>query len=121
ATPSALREITLVAAQSGTVAAATGATEIPFAEMAMAGMAGRGMTATAGGPGPGLRPPMTTQPNPAAPPKPAEESRVAPEPVTGVEILAELRGLAELRDAGVLTTEEFDKQRERVIADFIDE
>ncbi|MEB3069564.1 PPE family protein, SVP subgroup [[Mycobacterium] vasticus] len=121
ATPAALREVTLVAAQSGTAAAATAsATEIPFAEMALAGMAGRAMTATVGTAGPGRRPQLT-QPNPTAPPKPAEESLAAAEPVTGVEILAELRGLAELRDAGVLTTQEFDRQRERVIADFIDE
>ncbi|MEB3035190.1 SHOCT domain-containing protein, partial [[Mycobacterium] nativiensis] len=122
ATPAALRDISLVAAQSGTAsaAAAAGTAEIPFAEMALAGMAGRGMTGTIGNPGPGRRPQLT-QPNPTAAPKPADEAEEPAEPVTGVEILAELRGLAELRDAGVLTTEEFDRQRERVIADFIDE
>ncbi|AEF37924.1 PPE family protein PPE51_2 [Mycolicibacter sinensis] len=121
ATPSVLRETTLVAAQSGvsTAAAAAGA-EIPFAEMGLAGMAGRAMAGTVGL---GRRTPVTA-PNPITPAKPAESadvSRVAPEPVTGVEILAELRGLAELRDAGVLTEDEFTRQRERVIDDFIDE
>ncbi|MEB3048415.1 PPE domain-containing protein [Mycolicibacter sp. MYC123] len=126
ATPSVvMREITLVTAQSGTASAAAAAAgaEVPYAEMALSGVAGRALAGTVG---PGSRP-QQTQPNagaarrPAGPAESAEEPQAPLEPVTGVEILAELRGLAELRDAGVLTAQEFDRQRERVIADFIDE
>jgi PPE-repeat protein len=117
ATPSALREITLISAQSAAATAAGSGT--PFAEMALAGMAGRAMAGTLGG---GRQEPMTSQPSPSAPrpesPDGPEESEAE---VTGVEVLAELRGLAELRDAGVLTDEEFTKQRERVIESFVEE
>ncbi|ORW90524.1 PPE family protein, SVP subgroup [Mycolicibacter terrae] len=120
AAPSALREITLVstqsAAASATAAAGSGA---PFAEMALAGMAGRAMTGTLG---PGRHAPMPTpvQSTAARLESPDEPGESETE-VTGVEILAELRGLAELRDSGVLTDEEFNKQRERVIESFVDE
>jgi hypothetical protein len=126
ATPTAVREIALVSAQSGAASAAAAAgvaeAETPFAEMALAGMAGRAMAGTVG---PGRRTPMTTQPNStAAPGPPVEAPNETGEPedtVTGVQVLAELRGLAELRDSGVLTDEEFNKQRERVIETFVDE
>ena len=118
-TPSAVvREITLVSAQSGTASAAAAAAgaEIPYAEMALSGATGRALARSAGTAGGSGRRPQQSRPA-----EPAEETLASSEPVTGVEILAELRGLAELRDAGVLTTQEFDRQRERVIADFIDE
>ncbi|OBH21797.1 SHOCT domain-containing protein [Mycolicibacter sinensis] len=120
AAPSALREVALVSAQSSTAAAAAGA-EAPYAEMALATMAGRAMAATVA---PGRRAPAATQPDPTAAPRPAPEATEPAErrdDVTGVEVLAELRGLAELRDSGVLTDEEFNRQRERVIEDFIDD
>ncbi|WP_131808878.1 SHOCT domain-containing protein, partial [Mycolicibacter sinensis] len=121
AAPSALREVALLSAQSSTAAAAGAGAGAPYAEMALATMAGRAMAATVA---PGRRAAVTTQPNPTAAAKPApdnEEPAARPDEVTGVEVLAELRGLAELRDSGVLTDEEFHKQRERVIEHFVDE
>jgi hypothetical protein len=123
AAPSALREVALLSTQSSTAAAAAAASgaEAPYAEMALATMAGRAMAATVA---PGRRAAVTTQPNPTAAAKPAPENQepaARPDEVTGVEVLAELRGLAELRDSGVLTDEEFHKQRERVIEHFVDE
>ncbi|MEB3022249.1 SHOCT domain-containing protein, partial [[Mycobacterium] crassicus] len=122
ATPSALREITLVAAQSGTAstaaAAAAGATEIPFGEMALAGMAGRAMTATAGGPGPGRRT-QPTQPNPTAPPKPPDHPEEPDKPARpkAIGVVAELRALVELRDSGVLPQEKFIQRKERLLGE----
>ncbi|MEZ0383541.1 PPE domain-containing protein [Mycobacterium sp. pW045] len=118
AAPSALREVALVAAQSGTASAsAAAAAQTPFAEMALAGMAGRAMAGTAGSghraPLPARAGPTTRRESPDGPEEPEAE-------VTGVEILAELRGLAELRDCGVLTDEEFHNQRERVIECFVE-
>ncbi|MDD7812652.1 PPE domain-containing protein [Mycobacterium sp. CSUR Q5927] len=123
AAPSALREVALLSAQSSTAAAAAAAAgaEAPYAEMALATMAGRAMAATVA---PGRRAAVITQPNPTAAAKAVPEDKepaARPDEVTGVEVLAELRGLAELRDSGVLTDDEFHKQRERVIEHFVDE
>jgi PPE-repeat protein len=126
ATPTVVREIALVSAQSGAASAAAAAgavgAQTPFGEMALAGMAGRAMAGTAS---PGRRQAMATQPNSTARPDPRDEAPNEPgapeDTVTGVQVLAELRGLAELRDSGVLTDEEFNKQRERVIDAFADE
>ncbi|KLO28109.1 hypothetical protein ABW16_14370 [Mycolicibacter heraklionensis] len=125
AAPTALREITLLSAQSSTApavaaAAAAARTEIPFAEMALAGAAGRALTRSAGTVGAEhrSRSAITSVTAPKqADPEPSEDPE---ETVTGVEVLAELRGLAELREAGVLTDEEFHRQRERVIDTFVD-
>ncbi|MEB3035037.1 PPE family protein, SVP subgroup, partial [[Mycobacterium] nativiensis] len=123
ATPAALREVSLVAAQSGTAsaaaaAAAAGVAEIPYAEMALAGMAGRAMTATAGNPGPGRRPQLT-QPNPTTAPKPADQSEEPDKPARpkAIGVVAELRALVELRDSGVLTQEKFIQRKERLLGE----
>ncbi len=116
--PAALREITLLSAQSSAASAvaAAGGTELPFAEMALAGAAGRALSRSAGSVGTECRFPSTA-PSQQADPAPAEDTE---DTVTGVEVLAELRGLAELRESGVLTDEEFHRQRERVIDTFVD-
>ena len=116
--PAALREITLLSAQSSAVSAAAAAagSELPFAEMALAGAAGRALTRSAGTVAPERRPASVTAPK-QADPDPSDEPE---DTVTGVEVLAELRGLAELRESGVLTDEEFHRQRGRVIDTFVD-
>ena len=118
--PAALREITLLSAQSSAVSAAATAAraDLPFAEMALAGAAGRALAGTVGAErrSPSTTASVTTPQQ--ADPEPVQEPE---DTVTGVEVLAELRGLAELRDAGVLSDEEFHRQRERVIDTFVGE
>ncbi|WP_409427501.1 PPE family protein, SVP subgroup [Mycobacterium sp. SMC-11] len=116
AAPAALREITLLSAQSSAISAAAAGTELPLAEMALAGAAGRALTRSADTIGAERRCAPVTAPKPADP-DPSEDPA---DTVTGVEVLAELRGLAELRESGVLTDEEFHRQRERVIDMFVD-
>ena len=119
ATPSAaMRQITLVTAQSGTASAAAAAAgaEIPYAEMALSGAAGRALAGTVG---PGSRP-QRTQPNPIAAPrpsKPAEESEEAPARPKAIGVVAELRALVELRDSGVLSQEKFVQRKERLLGE----
>ncbi|MEB3048417.1 PPE domain-containing protein [Mycolicibacter sp. MYC123] len=122
ATPSAaIRQITLVTAQSGTASAAAAAAgaEIPYAEMALSGAAGRALAGTVG---PGSRP-QQTQPKPIAaprPPKPAQESQEsedAPARPKAIGVVAELRALVELRDSGVLTQEKFIERKERLLGE----
>ena len=119
ATPSAaMRQITLVTAQSGTASAAAAAAgaEIPYAEMALSGVAGRALAGTVG---PGSRP-QPTQPNPIAAPrpsKPAEESEEAPARPKAIGVVAELRALVELRDSGVLSQEKFIQRKERLLGE----
>lgn len=83
-------------------AAAAGGSEIPYAEMALSGMAGRAMAGTTGLSRRGRAGPAGSAP-------------AAPQggPVTG--IAAELRELADLRDAGILTEEEFTEQKRRLL------
>ncbi|OBG38377.1 PPE family protein [Mycolicibacter heraklionensis] len=116
AAPAALREITLLSAQSSAMSAAAAGTELPLAEMALAGAAGRALTRSADTVGAAHRSGSVTAPK-QADPDPSEEPE---DTVTGVEVLAELRGLAELRESGVLTDQEFHRQRERVIDMFVD-
>jgi hypothetical protein len=117
AAPSAARQVALVSAQStagAPSAVAASGSEAVFAEMALAGMAGR---ALAGSAGCGTREwaATTTRLRPTGPPKPPDGPTTPDGPVTAAEIVAELRGLGELRDAGILTAEECNKQRERLI------
>ncbi|CAJ1510147.1 PPE family protein, SVP subgroup [[Mycobacterium] holstebronense] len=117
AAPAALREITLLSTQSSAMSAAAAAgAELPLAEMALAGAAGRALTRSAGSDGAERRAAPVPAPK-QADPDPSEEPE---DTVTGVEVLAELRGLAELHESGVLTDEEFHRQRERVIDMFVD-
>jgi PPE-repeat protein len=120
ATPTAVREIALVSAQSGAASAAAAAgaaeAEVPFAEMALASMAGRAMAGTAS---PGRRQPLATQPNATAPPKPADEPEESDKPAKAkaIGVVAELRALVELRDSGVLTQEKFTQRKERLLGE----
>lgn len=109
-----------------------------FGQMAVAGMAGRAMAGTGGAGGAGSRERVgapaqkptaqkpsesrePTQPRePTEPREPAEprEPTASPQsppggPITG--IAAELRELASLRDAGILTDEEFNEQKKRLL------
>ncbi|MBS9533215.1 PPE family protein [Mycobacterium sp. M1] len=111
AAPAALRQVSLLSVQSATSAAA--AAEVPFSEMALAGMAGRAIAGSTGRRD--QTEPTTRQLTGAAPP-PDDEPESLVKPMSGVEIIAELRGLAELRDAGVLTDAEYAGQHERLVA-----
>lgn len=116
AAPSAMREVSLVSAGSGAAAApvaAAGGTEARLAEMALASMAGRATAGTADRGGRDRAKVSTPKRSAAA--LPPDDPTTPDGPVTAIEIVAELRGLAELRDSGVLTADEFDKQRERLI------
>lgn len=79
----------------------------PWAEMALAGMAGRAISGTVGLGRP-ERIGVTTRAYPAPP------QRSPGGPVTG--IAAELRELAELHDSGILTDQEFSEQKRRLLA-----
>ncbi|HET9875384.1 MAG TPA: PPE domain-containing protein [Mycobacterium sp.] len=117
AAPSAIHPVALVSAESSAgvaSAVAAGGSEAPMAEMALASMAGRAMAGSAGRGG-RERPATTTRERQPAPSKPPDDTTTPDRPATGIEIVAELRGLAELRDSGILTAEEFNKQRERLI------
>jgi hypothetical protein len=98
-----------------------------FGQMAVASMAGRAMAGTAGTGGAGNRERVgaaTRKPaesrEPTQPREPTEPNEPAPAPqnpaggpITG--IAAELRELASLRDAGILTDEEFNEQKKRLL------
>lgn len=124
AVPSALREATLVSAQSGATSAAAGpmaaAAKLPYSQMALAGAAGGALTNPAG-----TRSPATTQPSLTAPPKRAAEPE---DPDTSVRVdkadkskaigvVAELRALVELRDSGILTPEKFAQRKQRLLGE----
>lgn len=105
------------AAQAAAAAAPTGAGSL-FGEMAVASMAGRAMAGTGGAlgreraraadAGNATRGPAKGQANDLAPPQVA-----AGGPITS--IAAELRELASLRDAGILTQQEFEEQKKRLL------
>jgi hypothetical protein len=88
-------------------AVSTGTSGTLFSEMALAGLAGRAMGGTVG-PARGERV-RAVSPQPVGAPQTAED-----EPVTG--ILSRLRQLGELHDSKVLTDEEFNELKLRVIA-----
>lgn len=105
------------AAEAAAAAAPTGAGSL-FGEMAVASMAGRAMAGTGGAlgreraraadAGKAARGPGKEQANDPAPPRVA-----AGGPITS--IAAELRELASLRDAGILTQQEFEEQKQRLL------
>jgi hypothetical protein len=88
-----------------------------FGEMAVASMAGRAMAGTGGALGreraraaenaKATREPTKEQPKDTAAP------HVSGGPITS--IAAELRELASLRDAGILTQQEFEEQKKRLL------
>ena len=99
-------------------AAAPSGTGSLFGEMAVASMAGRAKAGTGGAlgreraraadAGNATRGPAKGQANDLAPPQVA-----AGGPITS--IAAELRELASLRDAGILTQQEFEEQKKRLL------
>ncbi|MEB4209867.1 PPE family protein, SVP subgroup [Mycobacterium sp. 94-17] len=104
-------------AAAAAAAAPTGAGGL-FGEMAVASMAGRAMAGTGGALGreraragdavKAPREPAKDQPDEPTPPRVA-----AGGPITS--IAAELRELASLRDAGILTQQEFEEQKKRLL------
>jgi hypothetical protein len=87
-----------------------------FSQMALAGMAGRAMAGTGGaGGGPGRRERIGA---PVTGNKTTEEAAPPESPAGGpvTSIAAELRELASLRDSGILTDEEFNQQKKRLLA-----
>jgi PPE-repeat protein len=87
-----------------------------FSQMALAGMAGRAMAGTGGaGGGPARRERIGA---PTTSGKTAEQGAPPETPAGGpvTSIAAELRELASLRGAGILTDEEFNEQKKRLLA-----
>ncbi|HTQ15934.1 PPE family protein, SVP subgroup [Mycobacterium sp.] len=111
-----LRATTLPAAGAAAAAeASTGGAGSLFSQMALASMAGRAMAGTggAGGAAPRERVGAPTR-KPTESRQPAEPPQSPPGgPITS--IAAELRELASLRDAGILTEEEFNEQKQRLL------
>ena len=98
-----------------------------FGQMAVASMAGRAMAGTGGAGAPGRRERVgaaVSKPGePSEPTTPSEsmeprEPTASPQSPAGgpiTSIAAELRELASLRDAGILTDEEFNEQKKRLL------
>jgi PPE-repeat protein len=97
-----------------------------FGQMAVASMAGRAMAGTSGTGGAGsrervgaaTRKPAERQPTLSRQPTEPNEPAPASQPPAGgpiTSIAAELRELASLRDAGILTDEEFNEQKKRLL------
>jgi PPE-repeat protein len=90
-----------------------------FGEMAVASMAGRAMAGTGGALG--RERPRAGEPQKAtreAPKEPTKEPATPPQVAAGgpiTSIAAELRELASLRDAGILTQQEFEEQKKRLL------
>jgi PPE-repeat protein len=114
----ALPATTAGAAAQVSAATASAGSGSMFGEMAAASMAGRAMGATTGlgraveraraDTPKAKREPTSEQNEPAAPPQVS-----AGGPITS--IAAELRELASLRDAGILTQQEFEEQKQRLL------
>lgn len=100
-------------------AAAPGGTGSLFGEMATASMAGRAMAGTGGSLGrERARAGEIEKATREAPKKPTTESTTPPPVAAGgpiTSIAAELRELASLRDAGILTQQEFEEQKKRLL------
>jgi PPE-repeat protein len=111
-----LRATTLPAASAAAAAeASTGGAGSLFSQMALASMAGRAMAGTGGtgGAAPRERVGAPTR-KPTESREPAQPPQSPPGgPITS--IAAELRELASLRDAGILTEEEFNEQKQRLL------
>lgn len=108
------------AGEAAIPSAGTGATALPLAAMAAAGLAGR---ATAGAARGGGSATTTSKPKPKRSRRPMVKQRdqkpASPpvRPLNGpiTRISGELRELAELRDAGILTEEEFAAEKRRLL------
>ena len=100
-------------------AAAPAGTGSLFGEMAVASMAGRAMAGTGGALGrERARAGEIEKATREAPKEPTKESATPPPVAAGgpiTSIAAELRELASLRDAGILTQQEFEEQKKRLL------
>jgi PPE-repeat protein len=98
-------------AATGAPQAAVGGAGTAFSQMALAGMGG---SALAGTVKPGRQGAIATS-TPREPTKPTQKPAQEPpdEPVTG--IAAEIRAFGELRDRGLITKEEYDEQKQRLL------
>jgi hypothetical protein len=90
-----------------------------FGQMAAAGMAGRAMAGTGGANGrERARAGEIEKATREAPKEPTKEPTAPPQSAAGgpiTSIAAELRELASLRDAGILTQQEFEEQKKRLL------
>ncbi|WP_196773388.1 SHOCT domain-containing protein, partial [Mycobacterium colombiense] len=90
-----------------------------FGEMAVASMAGRAMAGTGGALGrERARAGEIEKATREAPKEPKTDSKAPPQVAAGgpiTSIAAELRELASLRDAGILTQQEFEEQKKRLL------
>ncbi|OBJ04741.1 PPE domain-containing protein [Mycobacterium sp. 1465703.0] len=106
------------AAEAAAAAAPSGAGGL-FGEMAVASMAGRAMAGTGGALGrERARAGGIEKATREAPKEPTIESTATPQVAAGgpiTSIAAELRELASLRDAGILTQQEFEEQKKRLL------
>jgi PPE-repeat protein len=100
-------------------AAAPGGTGSLFGEMATASMAGRAMAGTGGALGrERSRAGEIEKATREAPKPPTTDPKAPPQVAAGgpiTSIAAELRELASLRDAGILTQQEFEEQKKRLL------
>lgn len=106
------------AAPAAAAAASTGTGSL-FGEMATASMAGRAMAGTGGALGrERARAGEIEKATRSAPKEPTTEPTEPPQVAAGgpiTSIAAELRELASLRDAGILTQQEFEEQKKRLL------
>lgn len=106
------------AAEAAAAAAPTGAGSL-FGQMAAASMAGRAMAGTGGTLGrERARAGEIEKATREAPKEPTTEPTARPQVAAGgpiTSIAAELRELASLRDAGILTQQEFEEQKKRLL------
>ncbi|APT10751.1 PPE domain-containing protein [Mycobacterium avium subsp. hominissuis] len=116
----ALPATTVTAAAETAATAAPAGTGSLFGEMAAAGLAGRAMAGTTGlgrerARAEAAKAPRESGQEPGKAPKqePAAPAVSAGGPITS--IAAELRELASLRDAGILTQQEFEEQKKRLL------
>lgn len=107
------------AAAEAAAAAAPAGTGSLFGEMAVASMAGRAMAGTGGALGrERARAGEIEKATREAPKEPKTDSKAPPQVAAGgpiTSIAAELRELASLRDAGILTQQEFEEQKKRLL------
>lgn len=105
-------------AEAAAAAAPTGAGSL-FGQMAVASMAGRAMAGTGGALGrERARAGEIEKATREAPKEPTTEPTAPPQVAAGgpiTSIAAELRELASLRDAGILTQQEFEEQKKRLL------
>lgn len=108
-----------VEAAAAAAAAAPSGTGSLFGEMAVASMAGRAMAGTGGALGrERARAGEIEKATREAPKEPTKEPATPPQVAAGgpiTSIAAELRELASLRDAGILTQQEFEEQKKRLL------